>query len=483
MLAWFSGPPEFDFLDGTEFAVCGARLEVTHPPGYPLFVSLLRTASGILPAGRLDYSALRIVTSVVAGLGVLVSIPVMTGFGAGPAAALLGTMFFFTLGPVIGQLNVLEVHGFALLLILIALRVRHSRAGPYLFSLSLFGGHPLGFFLLPMAWTGRFRERWLLFAAIPASIWLFVPIRSMFPALSHYSSPSSAAVFASYLTMYGEKISLFSTRAIDAVLKGAGPISLIALLFFMVISGRMRWRLLAASLVSMLYLSLYSIGDTVSMIWIPLLPLCVWASAGMGRLLGMGTGWRVTAVLLVVVSAISGIQRSWRADDFSAPMLSSDTMRGVGLDGVYISTGFITFQSAYLLEMEDRRPDILPMDTYQCFYRIPPPPVLPGELAGHRVYSTRAWDQEALHLQGLLFSASTDTVDWAVFDVFKFDGSVVDSYARDDIAEAWIKRAVQMSDRVERVHCAAMADRWSSSGVSDRKLDVIVEMYRDQYDD
>ena len=419
------------------------------------------------------------VTSILAGAGFLLSISVIAGFGIGQAPALLGTLLIFTLGPVMGQLNILEVHGFALLLILIALRARHSRAGPYLFSLSIFGGHPLGILLLPMTWTRRFREKWLILAAVPATVWLFVPIRSTLPALSHYSSPSSANLFLSYLTMYSDKFSLLSMKAVDAVRNGVGPISMLVLLFFIVLSGRMRWRLFAAAAAGMLYLSIYSIGDTISMIWIPLLPLGIWASEGIARLLGGKTSWRMAAILLVTVSAVSGIQRSWRANDFSAPILAKDMIRGVGLHGVYISTGFITFHSAYLFETEDHRPDVLPMDTYECFYMIPPPPVFPGELAGRRVYATRAWEEGYLNLHGLLFSASDQIIDWDIFDIFRFDGPAVDSYARDDIAEAWTRRAVQMTDISEKTRCWAMAEHWSSTRISMQKLQAIERRYRD----
>ncbi len=47
LIALLSGPPSFDATDGAEFAVCGSELQIAHPPGYPLFLMLIRLFSMI----------------------------------------------------------------------------------------------------------------------------------------------------------------------------------------------------------------------------------------------------------------------------------------------------------------------------------------------------------------------------------------------------------------------------------------------------
>lgn len=460
LLAWLSGPPEFDFLDGTEFAVCARELGVPHPPGYPLYLFLLRGFSLLPHPGRVDYGCLRMLNVLLAAAGTATAASVIAASGGGLLAALLGSFLFFTLGTVMDQMNLLEVHGLSILLALAAIRLRASRCGPYVFSLSVFGGHPVSLLLAPVLTGRRILGRWTLLAVIPASLWLFVPVRSTWDALCHYSRPGTSFVFWKYLTLYGGKFTGLSTRAAEALLRGAGPVSLVVLLVFIVLSGRIRWRLLSASAAAFLFLSFYYMGDTNSLLWVPLLPLALWAAEGIGRLASRGRTAALLAVAMVTASAVTGTARAWRGNDASASVLARDLTRGVGFEGVYITIGFTTFNTAYLLDVLDYRPDILPMDEYECYFRIPPPPFYPAEVAGRTVYTNRGWDQTELSPRGLLFTASPAEVDWSDYDLFRLEGPVHDGYPLEEIRDAWLKRLVQVADPGEFRRCLDSALVW-----------------------
>jgi hypothetical protein len=460
-IAWISGPMEFDFLDGTEFAVCVDGLSVPHPPGYPLFMFLLKAASPLLPGPSIDYRSLRIITAILAAAGSITGAFAIAGLGGGVFAAILGSFLFFTMGTVMDQLNLLEVHGLSILLVLAAILLRKSRGGPYMLSLSIFGGHPVSALLAPVMLSRRCLQRWWILAAIPASLWLFVPVRSAFPALCHYSRPRTAYVLGRYFTLYGGKFTSLSSRAADALFQYAGPISLAVLLAFLLMSGRVRWKFLAASSAGFLFLSFYYMGDTNSLMWVPLLPLCVWAADGIRALASRGRAAAVLAAAMVAVSAVSGTVRAWRAEDVSASVLARDMTRGVGFQGVYITIGFLTFNTAYLLDILDLRPDILPMDEYECYFRIPPPPFYPAQVGGRDVFTNRGWDQLSLSPDGLLFSAAGREVDWSVYDIYNLESPVHDPYAKREIAEAWGRRAIQsMEDPVEYRRCVDGSSVW-----------------------
>lgn len=476
-ITWFSGPEEFDYLDGTEFVLCGKNLEITHPPGYPLFVFMLRTFSGILPCSHLDYTCFRLCTSLIAGAGFLACIAVLISFGISTVGALAGSLFFFTLGPVMSQLNVVEIHGFSILLVMIALKYRHSRSGPYFFSLSLFGGHPLSFLLISLAITSRFRQRWVLLASIPFSLCLFVPLRSMYYALCHYSHPTNISKVWNYFTLYSSRLTVPEVRGFEALWKSIGFLPLAVLFILILLSKRFPWKLAVAALAGFLFISSYSISDIDSLLWIPLLPLVIWASKGFDTLLKRGLPSTIISVVLVSVSLFIGVTNGWRKDDVASSMISRDILRGADLEAVFISVGFTTFHSAYLLDVEDRRPDLIPMDIYKCFFRILPPSDLPASISGRPVFATRGWNQHALSPDGLLFSAGSDSVNWEDFDIFRFSGHVHDTYTSDKIAELWARRAIQTTDRHQRNIFEMNALNMIKSQITENRIRTIFEIY------
>lgn len=472
-IAWFTGSDAFDFIDGSEFALCGRNLELPHPPGYPMFIFFLRLFS--LPCANLDYGCFRIASAVFAGAGVIAAYAALRSFRCGRAGAIAGSLLLFTLGPVLGQLNIVEVHGFGILLILTSLALRNSRSGPYFFSLSLFAGHPLSALFLPSVLTGRFRQKWVLFALIPLSLWMFIPIRSTFQAVCHYSHPANISLLWNYLTLYDSRLTLPVLNGLEALYRSTGAVSLAVLGILVLYSRKWSWGLFLTATAGLLFLSTYAIPDTASLLWILLLPLAIWAAIGLNRMISGGKYERAAAWILLAVSMLSGISHASRRNDTAASVIARDFIRGAGSEAVFVSVGMTTFHTAYLLEVEDRRPDILPMDVYMCFFRIPPPAELPHSISGRRVYATRGWDQDDLSLSGLLFSAGDVTVNWSIYDIFRYEGDVHDIFASDEIAELWARRAIQSADESERLICEEEALNHVENRIAEERIRKILE--------
>lgn len=475
--AWFTGSADFDFIDGSEFALCGGNLELPHPPGYPLFIFILRLFSVVVPCANADYSFFRIASAIFAGAGVIAAYAAIRSFRCGRAGAIAGSLLLFTLGPIMGQLNIVEVHGFAILLILTALALRNSPSGPYFFSLSLFAGHPVSVLFMPSAMSGRFMQKWVLFGIIPLSLWMFIPIRSTFQAVCHYSHPANAFLLWNYLTLYGSRLTLPTLRGLEALCRSTGSLSLAVIGILVLYSRKWSWGLFLTTVAGLVFLSAYAIPDTASMLWILLVPLSIWASLGLDRMLIGGKIERTAAWVLLLISILSGISHASRRNDTAASVIARDFIRGACSEAVFISVGMNTFHTAYLLEVEDRRPDILPMDIYRCFFRIPPPAELPGSILGRRVYATRGWNHDEVDLNGLLFSAGDETVNWAIYDIYRYEGDVHDIFASDEIAELWARRAIQTADESERIICEEKALNYVENRIAEERIRVILEKY------
>lgn len=460
LLAWFSGPPAYDLLDGAEFVLCGRELAVPHPPGYPLFVFLLGSTSGTLVPGTADYAFFRGVNAFIAGAAFLAGAAAMRSFGAGAAASILGSLFFFTMTPVLLQLNLVEVHGLSILLLLGALTLRRSRCGPYAYSLAVFGGHAMSVFMLPAVLTARFRERWLLPALLPVSLLLFVPLRSMLPSMIHYDKPTAGGLLH-YLGTYAGYFDHRIGRAASSLANELHPVTVVILLLLVMLAGRPRWRLLAASAGCFIFLSFYAISDTGSMTWAVLLPLVLWASAGIDRLLRSGRAAAILAIVMIGSAAVPGALGAWRADDRAADSISRDCLRGIAPGGVYITIGFNTFCTAYLLEILDLRPDILPVDASGCYFGEAVPEEYPVVWEGRPVYLNKGWDRAPFRPHGILFSTDSGEVDWGMYDVFWITEGVRDVNARDILAEIWVIRGAQCTDPEERALIWRVAQNWA----------------------
>jgi len=128
--------------------------------------------------------------------------------------------------------------------------------------------------------------------------------------------------------------------------------------------------------------------------------------------------------------------------------------------------------------VEDRRPDILPMDIYECFFSPPyPPDQLPSTFDGRDVYATRGWEQKYLHLSGILFTEVEHPLEWSDYDIFSYSGSVPDYYQRSILADIWAMRAIQTDNPEERDSLAIIAMDFAPDEVVRDRVRSILESY------
>lgn len=469
VLAWSSGPPSFDSVDGCEFAVAGGRLEMVHAPGYPLFLFVLRIAR--IAFGPL-YGHMRIITCLLAGACLPAFYFALRSYGTSEAASAVASASVLLLAPVLSQLNVLEVHGTAILLLMLAVSLRNGRAGPFMASLALFGGHPAGILLLPAAFSRRWLSRWAVPALIPASLLLYVPLRSEASTVAHYTRPSTLPHAASYFAMYSDVPEAPSAEGLERIGTALGPVSTAAVLLLCIAGGRPSRGVLLSVLLAAAFLCVYRVPDYESFAWLLLVPLAFPLSAGIDRLIsGVGGGRLLTACLLLPC-VFHGIRGAWRGSDDAAPRYALDLLAQLPAGAILHTEGHPTFYTAYLLFNEDLRPDVIPCDALGNYFFLRMAGPLPDSLGGRPVYSTRAWSDTALVLSGLLFGPEAASVSWNSFRIFSYRGRSPDAMAGDLAAEAWALRMVQSSGR-ERDEAYGRALEHAITGVTRNRVETL----------
>jgi hypothetical protein len=451
--AWLAGPPSFDAIDGPEFAVASAEMAICHPPSYPVFLMLLRLAPG---AG---YPACRMLCCAVAGLVALLSFAVLRRAGIPSRAAVPGVLLLVLAPPVFAQLDCVEVHGLAIALVLAAM-LCPPEGSSYALSMSVFGGHPLSLLLAPM--IGVRTKGWrILLAVLPATLLLYVPLRSCAHLISHYTYPATLEHLLAYMSLYSGRLACPSTGRLAAALSGLGAPAGAALLALAVL-GRPKAGELISLMLALSALACYQVPDPEGLVWIAVLPAWLPASRGLSRIIGRRLLAGAAATLLVLACSAAGLKSFLRSGDDIAGTYSSDLLRGVPAEAVYCTVGHDTFYLACLLRFEDRRPDIIPVDLYGNYFDVHLQAPLPLELAGRPVVTTRAWDDPRFHLAGLVFAPTRTGLDWGRMDIFEFDGSSPDGYAMDLVAEAWMRRALQAAPP-DRERFAEEAFSWAST--------------------
>ncbi len=455
VLAWASGPPSFDSVDGTEFAVSGSRLEIAHAPGYPLFLFLLRISS---LAGSPLYGHMRIITCLLAGACFPAVYLALRSHGASRTASSAAAAALLLLAPVLSQMNVLEIHGTAILLLMLAVALRNHRAGPFMASLAIFGGHPAGVLLLPLAFSRRWFSRWAALSVLPASLLLYVPLRAGACTVAHYTRPETLPHLAAYFTMYSDVPDAPSTEGLERLAAVMGPVCAAAVLLLSVAGGRPTLRVSISILLGAVFLSVYRVPDYESFGWLLLVPLAFPMSGGIDRFLRGGVRGKVVLACILVPCAFHGIRGAWRGTDDSAPRYSRDILAGLPAGAVLHTEGHPTFYTAYLLFNEGYRPDVIPYDPLGNFFFLRMTGPLPDSLGGRPVYSTRAWSDSALVLSGLLFGPDSREEVWGDYEIFRYRGWSPDAMAGDLAAEAWALRMVQSSGSArEEAHAAAIS--------------------------
>jgi len=453
-----SGPETIDSMDGPEFAVAGYRMEIPHSPGYPLFMWLLRLS------GAGNYNSLRTFGCLIAGLAACGVYFAVRSFRIASLASASATLLLLSSGAVMSQLNILEVHGLSLLLASLAILSRDTRLGPYMMSLSIFGGHPLSLFLLPIVINRKWFKTWPL-ALIPVTMWLYVPIRSHTALVMHYGAPTSLDAVIQYFSMYAGKISGISFSGFWEILLLMGPVTIFVFLltgFF----GKIDKKLIITLTGLLLVFLFYGIPDLFAYSWLFFLPLTILAASGLERLLEKRKMLvSVLMLILLLSSVVSGLYLSWDRRDDSTQIIASDMLRGIPFNRVFCTVDGPSYYSAYLIEVEDRRPDLLAIDRYGLIFTYSllngPLPVIPSELAGRNVYATGAWGD--LPPAGLLFSSEAGRLPWEKYEVFFMDIEPTESIARDIMAELWVLRGLQEDSHAATIFALQKAEEFAES--------------------
>lgn len=441
-LCILTGPGTFDAMDGAELAVAGIRLEIPHSPGYPLLLWLLRVSGGR------SYQELRFFSCLLSGLAAVAVYVAARSYNIGSPASSAASVLLVTSGAVLSQLNLLEVHGLSIILASIAIAFRRSRLGPYFFGMSVFGGHPLSFFLLPILLSRRWLRYWFL-GLIPATMWFYVPVRGYASTVMHYGRPSGISGFIGYLSMYGGRISSPSLSGLGEFITAMGTVSCVAYLWG-ILPGKYRWRRFASVAGVLLVFLCYDVPDIASYSWLLLLPLSIQAAEGFQTLMGKSckTLWIISIAVVLVLSSISGIYYGLDRRNDAMQMIVSDVLRGIPPDRVLCTTGGTSYYCAYMMEAEDRRPDLTALDRYGMVYSLSllygPIGTIPSETAGRYVYATEAWG--SLPPSGVLFSMEGRWLDWNSYDVFKENMIPGEEITADMLAEMWCIRAFQETD-------------------------------------
>lgn len=473
LLCIVSGPGTFDGMDGPEFAVAGHRMEIPHAPGYPLLMWLLR-----LSGGR-DYNSLRVFGCLISGMATCGVYFAARSYWNSPTASAVGSLMLISSGAVMSQLNILEVHGLSLLLASLAIASRKTRLGSYAMSMSVFAGHPLSVLLLPIVINRRWLRTWPL-ALLPVTMWLFIPLRSHTALIMHYGAPRSFDGILQYMTMYGGRISGLSLSGLWEMLLSMGPITVVCFLlagWF----GRVDRRFLITIAGMLLVFLFYGVSDVQAYSWLLLLPLSIVAASGLQRLLKKRSPLllRPLMLCLIVASVVSGTLISWDRRGDAMQIITSDMLRGIPPGRVLCTVGGPSYYCAYLIDVEDRRPDLLAIDRYGLVYTFSllngPLRIIPSELAGRYVYATGAWGN--LPPSGLLFSAEGNRLAWEEYDVFSMDIRPTEHIARDIVAEFWALRGLQEDNNTAIMAAFGKAQEYAESDAANNAINSIIDSY------
>lgn len=450
-----SAPPGFDSLDGAEYCTAARSLGIAHPPSHPLFLMLLHLAPGD------GWTSCMALCALLAAALLLLARTVSDGSTA--AAVLL-----FSVPPLFGQLDTVEVHGLAGLAALAAAAARGTRAGPYAFGMAVAAGHPINILLAP-ALAGR-GWRWWASAALPLSLMLYVPIRAAAGVDPHYTSPETLDHLLAYSGAYSGRLAPPALpQGFDLPgLCGIGAMALLAAL------GRPRPGEAASVVLSIAFLSCYRVPDPQGMALPLLISLWLPASRAVRAFVSIGGAPRRLTLLLVAAVCATGIASGGRSGDEVAPTLSRDMMRSAPPGAVYATVGHDTFHAAYLTAMEDLRPDLVPADLYGNYFGLRLAEPLPAFLGSRPVTATRAWESPELALSGLLFRGDGGGPCWESMDFFGSCPRSPDGYALDAAAEAYARRALQSSG-LDRGIYAARAMALATGGTARARIGAMLD--------
>ena len=451
LIALLSGPPSFDATDGAEFAVCGSELQIAHPPGYPLFLMLVRLFSMIFSP---LYGHLRLLNCFIASTALIAGVAAFRQSGLEFRSALAGSILFLTAAPVMSQFNSLEVYPLAILLVLAAISLKETKLAPYTSGMALLGGHPISLLNSPLFFS--LKKKWLLMLTffIPVPLLLYVPLRSGACRIAHYGHPANLNALISYFTVYSGRFNIPSLGRLFEALAFIGIPGGIVFVLLAGAAGKFKAKRDISSILGLLFLASYELPDPAGQLWILLLPLSLRCAAGIELLFKKGNFARLIALLLVAVSAVSGVISSDRSKDDIAMLWTLDVLNSIPPDDIYRPVAHDTYYAAYVVNTLEIRPDIILSDPFGNYFEFSPPGPIPPLIGERAVHISRAWNREEyFSLQGLLFSPNgmeKTHIFWNRMAIFDFDSSSPDPMAMDIVAEAWIRRMIQEEDPLMR---------------------------------
>lgn len=467
--AFVAGPPSFDAIDSTEFILAADDLSIAHPPSHSLFLMLLH-----LFPGR-GFTSGRLLTALLGGAAAAAAF-FAARLEGGPCsfrAALLSAGLMLS-PPVFTQINTVEVYGTALLLVICARLARGTPAGPYLFGLSVFGGHPLNSLLAPVC-IGRAWRRWWPLLSIPAGLLLFVPLRAVSPPglNPHYTRPDTITELAAYFSLYSGRLGAFSIDGFR--LMGSWTAASTAAMLALAAFARPRPSETASFVMAAAFLAFYRVPDPSGMAFPALLPVWLTAVRGAGRLASErseAVGLAAAACCLAV--SVFGIGSSSRCRDSIARTVACDMMREAPPGAVYCTIGHDTFHAAYLLSIEDRRPDILPSDTYGNYFALSLAEPFQAKLSGRPVVATRAWNSPELELSGLVFMQRDTRRSVPRLDLEGLTADSPDAFAMDLAAESYARLALQSVGET-RDSLSELARSMARTAIASRRIEALLE--------
>ncbi len=478
LIALLTGPPSFDATDGAEFAVCGSQLQIAHAPGYPLFLLFVRLFSMVLSP---VYGHLLLLNNLLAAAAITIGTAAFRKSGARYLPALAGSLLFLTSSPVLSQFNSLEIYPLAIILVLSAIALKDTPLSHYASGMALFGGHPIA--LLSSSMFLSFKRKWPLFFTflIPATLFLYIPIRSGASRIAHYGHPHTLGRLFDYFTMYSGRL---TGPSLERIIRAIGFIGIPALAVFLILAafgGRFNAKRDLPIIAALLFLASYELPDPAGQLWILLLPLSLRCSCGIQFLMNRTFIYKTLALMLLLTAITAGIVNSDRTSDDIAMRWTTDVMTALQVNSIYRPYAHDVFYAAYAQSILGLRKDVLLSDPYRNFFEfVPQEPVLPV-IGGRTVHLSRGWNRsEDFSLQGLIFSPVSDLHHLSALSqmaIFEFDGHSPDPMAMDVVAEAWARRMIQTEDPILKDSFYLRAIEFSATLTTRRRIENIREIF------
>lgn len=478
LIALLTGPPSFDATDGAEFAICGSELQIAHAPGYPLFLMFLRLFSILFSP---LYGHLRLLNCFLGAIAIVVGAAAFRKSGPGFYPALAGSILFLTSAPLMSQFNSLEIYPLAVLLVLTAIYLKDSSLSSYASGMALFGGHPVSLLSSPLFLS--FKKKWplLLTFFIPATLYLYIPLRSGASRIAHYGHPGSSDSLFFYFTMYSGKLDAPSFERIFRALSFIGIPALVVFVLLAAAGGRFTVKRDLPIFAALFFLASYELPDPAGQLWILLLPVSLRCSAGIQTLFSKTAVHKVLTAGLILTAVVSGIAGADRTDDDIAMRWTTDVMSHLPVNSIYRPVSHDTFYAAYAQKTLGFRQDILLSDPFGNYFEFSPPGPVPSMIGDRTVHISRAWNRdEYFSLQGLIFSPidmEREPLGWNQMAIFEFCGHSPDPMAMNIVSEAWARRMIQEKNPVLIDSFYTRAIEFSATPCTRRRIENIREIF------